>query len=65
MQIKAASLSLAFQELAMQTKKQSEIMQKVDPKNAEQVERIGMGILANKSGHRYQLLIVCPHKPNT
>ncbi len=48
------SLRLAYQDLSIETKKQSEKMQKVDPNKAQHLERLGMGIMAN-SGPRYVL----------
>lgn len=47
-----SSLRLAYQDLSMETKKQSEkLQQKVDPNKAQHLERLGMGILS--SGSRY------------
>ncbi len=38
-----ASARLAYQDLSLQQKKQEEKLRKMDPKKAEQVERLGMG----------------------
>lgn len=46
------SLRLAYQDLSLESKKQSERLQKVDPSKAQQVERLGMGIMGANSGPR-------------
>ena len=46
------SLRLAYQDLSLESKKQSERLQKVDPSKAQQLERLGMGIMAANSGPR-------------
>ena len=45
-----SALSLTYQDLSVESKKQTERMQKMDPKKAQQMERLGMGILAASSG---------------
>ncbi|EFX85179.1 hypothetical protein DAPPUDRAFT_300346 [Daphnia pulex] len=47
-----SSLRLAYQDLSLESKKQSERLQKVDPSKAQQVERLGMGILSANTGPR-------------
>ena len=49
----ASSLRLAYQDLSLETKKQSEKLNKVDPSKAQQLERLGMGIMSSTSGSRY------------
>jgi len=39
----SASLSLAYSELSIDTKKRDEKMKNLDPKKKEQMERLGMG----------------------
>jgi hypothetical protein len=39
--------------LSLESKKQSERLQKIDPSKAQQVERLGMGIMAANTGPRY------------
>ena len=50
--LQASSLRLAYQDLSLESKKQSERLQKVDPSKAQQVERLGMGIMSANSGPR-------------
>ncbi|CAG2062377.1 unnamed protein product [Timema podura] len=38
-----ASMRLAYQDLGLQQKKEEEKMKRVDPKKAQQYERLGMG----------------------
>lgn len=47
-----ASLRLAYQDLSLESKKQSERLQKVDPSKAQQLERLGMGFMAANSSPR-------------
>nr|CAH0109315.1 unnamed protein product [Daphnia galeata] len=47
-----SSLRLAYQDLSLESKKQSERLQKIDPSKAQQVERLGMGIMAANTGPR-------------
>lgn len=47
-----SSLRLAYQDLSLEAKKQTDRMQKVDPKKAEHLERLGMGIMSSNTGPR-------------
>lgn len=38
-----ASMRLAYQDLSLQQKKEEEKLKQVDPKKAQQIERLGMG----------------------
>ena len=51
----AASMRLAYQDLSLEQKKTEEKMQKVDPKKAKQVERLGMGV-GSKSGFSHSMI---------
>lgn len=50
-----SSLRLAYQDLSLESKKQSERLQKADPSKAQQLERLGMGIMGANAGPRYLL----------
>lgn len=41
-----ASMRLAYQDLSLQQKKEEEKLKQIDPKKAQQVERLGMGFSA-------------------
>ena len=51
----AASMRLAYQDLSLEQKKTEEKMQKVDPKKAKQVERLGMGV-TKKGGFSHSMI---------
>ena len=42
-------MKLAYQDMSLQRKKQEEKIKASDPKKAEQLERLGMGFISNKS----------------
>lgn len=42
-------MKLAYQDMSLQRKKQEEKIKATDPKKAEQLERLGMGFISNKS----------------
>jgi len=44
-----SSLRLTYQDLSVETKKQAEKLQKADPNKAQQIERLGMGLLGGTS----------------
>ena len=51
----AASMRLAYQDLSLEQKKVEEKMAKIDPKKANQVERLGMGV-AKKGGFSHSAI---------
>ena len=51
----AASMRLAYQDLSLQQKKTEERMEKIDPKKAKQVERLGMGV-TKKSAYSHSMI---------
>jgi len=51
----AASMRLAYQDLSLEQKKTEEKIAKVDPKKANQVERLGMGV-AKKGGFSHSAI---------
>ena len=54
-----SSLRLTYQDLSVETKKQAEKLQKADPNKAQQIERLGMGILGGtSSGPRYIFFVI-------
>ena len=46
---------MAYQDLSLEAKKQADRMQKADPKKAEHLERLGMGIMSSNTGPRYKI----------
>lgn len=45
-----ASVRLAYKDLSLESKKQEKILRTTDPKKADQIERLGMGVSAKSSG---------------
>ena len=43
-----ASMRLAYQDLSVQEKKQNEKLKRMDPKKAQQAERLGMGFAGSR-----------------
>ncbi|XP_063236524.1 ADP-ribosylation factor GTPase-activating protein 2 [Bacillus rossius redtenbacheri] len=54
-QKRMASMRLAYQDLSVQQKKEEEKLKKVDPKKAQQIERLGMGF-ASRTGVSHSAL---------
>ena len=47
-----ASMRLAYQDLSMERKKQETQLKNADPKKAEQMQRLGMGMTGSRYGQK-------------